>query len=193
MVTPSIVRQVVGHLDGELGIGQRRACKAIGVPRSSTRYRTKAVATELVAELKALAAERPRFGYRRLHVLLRRRGHLVNHNRVHRVYRAEGLAVRRRKRKRLAAAARIVRLEPTQANQRSQMDFVADALAEGRRFRPLNVVDTFSREGLEFATRARLASLSGPRRAAGQCLPRDSRALHNARDSRAQRHRRPRA
>ena len=148
MVTPTVRRQVVGFLVGELGISQRRACKAIGVARSSTRYRTKVVASGLVEELRALAAERPRFGYRRLHVLLRRRGHQVNHKRVHRLYRAEGLAVRRRKRKRLAAAARVVRPEPMQADQRWQMDFVSDALADGRRFRTLNVVDTFTREGL---------------------------------------------
>jgi putative transposase len=149
MVGPAIRRQVVGHVVGELAISQRRACKAIGVARSSTRYqRSRRELPGLVEAMRTKAAERPRFGYRRLHVLLRRDGWAVNHKRVQRLYRAEGLAVRRRKRKRLTSVARVVRAEAMRANQRWQMDFVSDALACGRKFRTLNVVDTFTREGL---------------------------------------------
>lgn len=96
----------------------------------------------------AIARERPRFGYRRLYVRLRREGLMVNHKRVYRLYRAEGLAVRKRKRKRINATQRQPHALPTRPNQRWSMDFVSDGLGNGRRFRTLNVVDDFSRECL---------------------------------------------
>jgi len=96
----------------------------------------------------AIARERPRFGYRRVYVMLRREGFRVNHKRVYRLYRAEGLAVRKRKRKRINATQRQPHPLPTRPNQRWSMDFVSDGLANGRRFRTLNVVDDFSRECL---------------------------------------------
>jgi len=103
-------------------------------------------------ELVALASQRRRFGYRRLTVLLRRAGTVVNHKKVYRIYRAAGLAVRRRRRKKLAAGARIVLTAPTQPNQRWSMDFMGDTLASGRPFRILNIVDDFSREGVRHST-----------------------------------------
>ena len=98
--------------------------------------------------LLTLAAERRRFGYRRLWVLLRREGFEVNHKRVYRLYREEGLAVRRRKRKRIASVVRVPRQAPERPNQRWSMDFVSDALANGRRIRVLTVIDDFTRESL---------------------------------------------
>ena len=95
-----------------------------------------------------LAAQRRRFGYRRLAVLLRRAGQRINHKKVYRIYREEGLAVRRRKRKKLAAGVRIVLAPPTQPNQRWSMDFMGDSLASGRPFRILNIVDDYSREAI---------------------------------------------
>jgi putative transposase len=95
-----------------------------------------------------LAGERPRFGYRRLHVLLVREGWKVNHKRIQRMYREEKLAVRRRRRKRVAQTARRPKVVPEAANVRWSMDFMSDSLATGRTFRTLNVVDDHTRECL---------------------------------------------
>jgi putative transposase len=149
MVTPTIQRQVVGVIAREHDVSERRACRAFGVQRSTVRYQPRRRdPVDLRRALRDRAAERPRFGYRRLHVLLRRDGWHVNHKLVHRIYRDEGLAVRRKRRKRLASAARVYRPIATRPDQRWQMDFVSDSLADGRRFRTLNVVDSFTREGL---------------------------------------------
>ena len=96
--------------------------------------------------LKELAGQRRRFGYRRLHALLRREGWRVNHKAVHRIYVEEGLQVRQRKRKRLARVERQPMLVPQAPNQRWSMDFQHDLLATGQRLRTLNIVDDFSRE-----------------------------------------------
>jgi putative transposase len=95
-----------------------------------------------------LAHRRPRFGYRRLGVLLRRDGFVINHKRVHRLYREEGLALRRRRRKRAASAVRVRPSLASQPGQQWSMDFMRDTLASGRSFRTLNVVDEFTRECL---------------------------------------------
>lgn len=128
------------------GISERRACRLIGVGRSSCRYRARRPQqSELRERLRSLAHQRPRWGYKRLHVLLLREGARINHKRVYRLYREEGLAVRRRKRKRVAVP-RQVRESPVQPNERWSMDFISDALAQGRRFRCLTLVDDFTRE-----------------------------------------------
>lgn len=98
------------------------------------------------ARLKELASQRRRFGSPRLHVLLRREGKIVNHKRVERIYREEGLSLRKRKKKRQTAALRIVLPTPTQPNKRWSMDFVSDQLSDGRKFRSLTIVDDCSRE-----------------------------------------------
>jgi putative transposase len=98
--------------------------------------------------LRELAAVRPRFGYRRLHVLLRREGVIINHKRVERLYREEGLAVRRRTRKRVARDGRGRAAVPGRPNQQWGVDFISDALAWGRRIRLFTVVDVFTREAL---------------------------------------------
>jgi putative transposase len=126
---------------------ERRACALVGMKRSSCRYQRRRRDDEALRErLKELAGERRRFGYRRLTVMLRREGWPVNHKRVYRIYCEEGLAVRRRPRKRLKAAARTPLLLPTQANQVWTMDFTHDNLASGRKFRTLNLIDGFTRE-----------------------------------------------
>jgi len=94
-----------------------------------------------------MAEERVRWGYRRLHVLLRREGIHANHKAVYRLYREEGLAVRRRKRKRVAVARRPM-VPPQRLNERWSMDYVSDVIRGGRRIRIFNVVDDLSREGL---------------------------------------------
>ena len=129
-------------------MSERRACGLIGVARSSGRYQAKGEGdAELRAALRELALERPRFGYRRLWVMLRRQGWGVNRKRVYRVYRAEGLAVRRRKRKR-GAAIRGPLARPTRPDEMWTMDFTHDALTSGRKFRTLNLMDGYTREAL---------------------------------------------
>src|SRR5262249_54885051 len=101
MVKPTAYRQAVGFLRGEFEFSERRACSVLGFQRSSCRYVARRTMVQgLLDDIRVHAAARPRFGYRRIHVLLRRSGWRVNHKRVYRIYRAEGLAVRRRKRKR---------------------------------------------------------------------------------------------
>ena len=130
-VTPAARREAVHRVQGRWGFSERRACRLIGMQRSVARYHPHSVEPrELRERLRVLAAERRRFGYRRLWVLLRREGFEVNHKRVYRLYREEGLCVRRRKRKRMAGVARVPRPAPERANQRWSMDFVSDATGE---------------------------------------------------------------
>ena len=132
----------------------------MGISRSSCRYEGSGRDNEPLTErLRELAAERRRFGYRRLHVLLCREGWVVNHKRVYRIYRAEGLSVRRRCRKRVARE-RCPMPELTGPNQRWALDFVSDALFWGRKIRMLTVVDAFTRESLAIEVDT---SLSGVR------------------------------
>jgi putative transposase len=106
------------------------------------------VQDELRTRIRQLATERPRFGYRRIYVLLRREGWPVNQKRVQRLYREEGLAVRRKGKRRRSQGSRPVRAPLGQADERWSMDFVTDTLSSGRRFRCFNVLDEFTREAL---------------------------------------------
>ena len=132
------------------GLSERRACRALGIGRTTARYcpRHRAGEAALRQRLRELAVERPRFGYRRLHALLRREGVAINHKRVERLYRAEGLAVRKRARKRVARDGRGRPTRPTRPNEQWTLDFLGDALASGRRIRLLTVEDVFTREAL---------------------------------------------
>ena len=128
---------------------ERRACRLLEVHRSVARYQSQATEPAGLRErLCALAAERRRFGYRRLYLLLRREQFQVNHKRIYRLYCEEGLAVRRRKRKRMCGVQRVPLAAPIRGNQRWSMDFMADSLMNGRKVRLLNVVDDFTRECL---------------------------------------------
>ena len=165
---PAARREVVRHWRAAFGLSQARACGLIGMHRSTFRYRPRPVADEALARrLRALAEERPRFGYRRLHVLLRREGFPVNHKKTYRLYREGSLAIRRKKRKRVAVVPRTPKPVPERANERWSMDFVHDTLFEGTVFRVLTIVDDHSRvcPGLEVAR-----SISGER--VGQVLDR---------------------
>jgi putative transposase len=149
MVKPTAFREAVGFLRTDFKMSERRACRVLGFCRASAQYESRRESPEqLVAKLRELATQRPRWGYRRLHILLKREGVAVNHKRVFRLYRLEGLAVRRKLRKRLASALRTVLPPPTGPNERWSMDFVADAMTDGRRLRAFNVVDDFTRECL---------------------------------------------
>jgi putative transposase len=125
----------------------RRACNLVQANRSMVYYRScKRDPAALRIRLKDLAAVRVRYGYRRLYVLLRREGWKVNHKLVYRLYREEGLEVRTKKRRKRISALRVVLPAATTLRERWSMDFVADALYDGRRFRALTLVDNFTRE-----------------------------------------------
>lgn len=146
MVTARQRRHVVTHLVAAYAVSARRACRLVGLARSRWQYQSRRPpCTELRERLRTLAAERPRWGYKRLHVLLRREGYRVNHKLVYRLYREEGLLVRRRRRKRVAGP-RVPLPTPTQPNERWGMDFIMDSFVEGRRFRCLTMVDEYTRE-----------------------------------------------
>jgi putative transposase len=129
--------------------GVTRACGLVGILCLLFRYESRRTDdVELTHRMVAIAAQKRRYGYRRIHVLLRREGWLANHKRIWRLYSQASLSVRRRKRKRIAAVERMPRPLPTALNQSWSMDFVSDGLAHGRRFRCLNVVDDYTRECL---------------------------------------------
>lgn len=120
----------------EKGCSQRRACGLIGMEPKTYRYASARPDDAGVrARLRALAAERRRFGYRRLHILLRREGVVLNHKKLLRLYREERLTVRRRGGRKRALGTRAPMTPPQEPNQRWSLDFVSDVLADGRRLR----------------------------------------------------------
>lgn len=128
------------------GLSQRNACRAARCPRSTAQYKTVRVEPlELVEELKRQAARHRRRGYRFLHIQLRSAGHIVNHKRLYRLYRREGLQVRPRRRRRLRFVRGPALVQASSPNERWSLDFVHDRLRWGRRFRVLTIVDEFSR------------------------------------------------
>lgn len=148
MVAPAARREEATYVIRQYVVAERRACRLIELWRGTKRYRVKRSSDgTLRARLEQLATEYPRYGYRRLHDKLLRSGERINRKKVYRIYRSAGLMVRKRRRKQLARA-RIPAALPSRINQRWSMDFVSDALSDGRRFRILNVVDDFSREAL---------------------------------------------
>ncbi len=132
----------------EYAFSERRACGVVMVAVSTYRYETRRSDELLRTKLAELAREKPRFGYRRLQVLLRRSGEQVNHKRLHRVYREAGLSLRRKKRKHCLRVGQPLRAWIV-ANQEWALDFVHDAVACGRAIRVLSVVDAYTRECLE--------------------------------------------
>lgn len=146
MVSPEEKRTAVAHLQQVHGASERRACGLVRQPRSTQRRRAKPAVDDALRErVRELAAERPRFGYRRITALLRREGIAVWHGRVHRITKELRLQVPRRKRKRMVVSKPVER-EITAANQRWGMDFVSDSLTDGRTFRALAIVDHYTRE-----------------------------------------------
>lgn len=142
-------RQVVEKIQAAAGVSERRAVRFTGFPRSTIRYESVREPQEaLRVRIRELADQRKRWGYRMIHTFLRREGWPVNRKRVQRLYREEGLAVRRRGKKRRSEAPRLVRQGLTGRNERWSMDFMSDTLSSGRRFRCLNIIDEFSRECL---------------------------------------------
>ena len=129
-------------------LSQRRACTALRVTRSTIRYASRRGSqAPLVGRIREIAEVRVSYGYRRVHVLLRREGWRVNHKRVYRLYREEGLGLRRKRpKRRRSAAVREQRAAARRPNERWAMDFMSDALASGEKSRVLTVVDACTRE-----------------------------------------------
>lgn len=143
-------RAAVTHLRREYPVSARRACRLVRLARSRWQYKTAPRDDAALAEaLRTEAGAKPRYGYRRLHTRLVRQGWRVNRKRVRRVYRAERLQLRpKRRRRKLVAAVRVPRPVAVDVNTQWTIDFITDELANGRRFRTLSVVDEHTRECL---------------------------------------------
>lgn len=148
MVAPGRWRELVAWAQSAYRLPQRYACQALGAARSSVRYvGHRPPQTALRRRIRELTEVRLHYGYRRVHVLLRREGWTVNHKRVYRLYHAEGLDLRRKRpKRRRASVAREPRIHPTRTNERWTMDFMSDALAGGQQLRVLTVLDSYTRE-----------------------------------------------
>lgn len=160
-MTPGLRRDAATWAITERDYSQRRACRLVGIDPKTWRYAPRRPAEEAARlRLRELAAERRRFGYRRLQILLNREGMAMNHKKLFRLYREEGLSVRKRGGRKRAMGTRSPMTLPDQPNQRWSLDFVSDALNNGRRFRVLTVVDDYTRECLALVADT---SLSGER------------------------------
>jgi putative transposase len=152
MVGPQAEREAVPVFRAAAECSERHACGQMEIVRAMVRYRPRATRfaeanRRLRVRLRELAEERRRWGYRRLHVLLKREGWKVNSKRVYRIYLEEKLIVRRRRRRRrIGAQARVLLAAPVKTNETWTMDFLHDALASGRKFRTLSIEDAYTRE-----------------------------------------------
>jgi putative transposase len=161
MVRPAGRREIVRYLQGRYGVSLRRACAQARISRSLQGYRSRRPAQDaLRGRIRELANVRVRYGYRRIHLLLRREGWRANRKRVYRLYREEGLALRRKRPWRhVSATHRLERSPSSSRNDVWSMDFVADELANEMRFRTLTILDTYTRECLDIAVEHRLGAV----------------------------------
>jgi len=141
-------RDVTNHLCSKHSLSERKACELSRIKRSTYRYKKKEkrADNDFKDRLKKLAYRRKTFGYRRLHVLLKREGFTMNHKKFYRIYREEGLSRRRKKKKRYQERFKRPLEKPSKPNQRWAMDFVSDSLNNGSKVRMLNIVDVFTKE-----------------------------------------------
>ena len=150
----------MAHLCETHGVSERRACDVLSVDRSSVRYKSVRPDDEhLRVAMREVAAERRRFGYRRIHVMLERQGIIMNQKKLRRLYREEKLQVRKRGGRKRALGTRRPMVLPSCANERWSLDFLSDAFTDGRRFRVLAVVDDYSRECLALVADTSLSGL----------------------------------
>jgi putative transposase len=153
----------VEHLRGKFGISERRVCRVVGQPRSSQRYAglIRGNEEELRAEIVRLASRYGRYGYRRITALLRNDGWGVNHKRVERIWRQEGLKVPKRQPKRgrlWLNDGSCVRLRPTHRNHVWSYDFVSERTHDGRPLKVLTLIDEYSRECLALLVERNITS-----------------------------------
>jgi len=149
MVSAQVRRRQVGYAC-QRGLSTRRACALLSVARSTLGYQSRLAAKDapVVAAMRDLSAQYPRFGYRRIHVLLERRGHAMSPDRAHRLWRQAGLQVPRRRPRRKISTGRPRPLPPTGIGHVWTYDFVFDACANGQQLKCLTVLDEYSRECL---------------------------------------------
>lgn len=150
MVGPAARKAAAEHAASAHGLSERRACRLLRLHRGTKRYRRRKVDDpKLIERMKELALQRRKFGYRRIHTMLKREGFKVNLKKIRRIYREQRLAIKLRKRTKIRSIVRVPIAPPRHVNERWSMDFVSDQLAPtGRRFRTLTVVDEFTRESL---------------------------------------------
>jgi len=146
VVKPASRKRLVGYLQEQYHVSQRRACRVIPISRKAVQYVPQRPQQDarLITRLKALGEQYPRYGYLMLHGLLRAEGMVENRKRTYRLYTELGMQVRTKRRKKLVRP-RVPMAVPTRPNERWSMDFVHDQLADGRRIRVLNIVDDYSR------------------------------------------------
>lgn len=129
-----------------LGLSERRACKIVGIDRSSNRYESKKDDEGIRKRLIELAHWKRRYGSPRLHILLKREGYKINHKRTERIYREAGLSLRKRRRKKQISLIRKPLETAKEANEQWSMDFVSEGLWSGRRIKILTIIDKYTRE-----------------------------------------------
>ncbi len=147
-MTPAQMRLHAQHLQTCYRVSERRTCQVLCASRSSCRYVGVGDGQAVLRmRLRDLAAARVSYGYKRLYLLLRREGWIINHKRVYRLYREEGLCMRAKKpRRHVSCQKREIRPTATRQDERWSMDFMSDDLIDGRRIRVLTLVDHFTRE-----------------------------------------------
>ena len=152
VVTPAQKRKVEAYLKVHYPLGIWQVCRLVGLAKSSYYYRKKAKDdTILITELHQLALDHPAYGFKKMYHSLRNQGYDWNHKKVYRVYKALGLNLTRKRKRRLPPRARYPLSSPSQINQVWSMDFMSDALYHGSRFRTLNIIDDYNREALWIA------------------------------------------
>ena len=161
MVTPQAKKEAAQVMIEIHHLSQRRSCRLVGLERNTCRYQSKPEDTKaLEAKIQAIAFERRRFGYRRIHMILKRSGMTINHKKVWRIYRELGLKVKKRSGRKRALSVRVKREKAMKPNERWSLDFVSDALMNGRKIRLLTIIDEFTRESLRITVDS---SLGGER------------------------------
>ena len=137
----------MSYIRESLGLSERKSCILVNISVSAYRYHPKEDNDEVLRHrLRELAGQRKRFGSPRLHIMLKREKLVINHKRTERIYREEGLALRRKKRRKGAAGVRVMIPAAMRANEHWSMDFVSDSIVTGRRFRALTIVDNYTHE-----------------------------------------------
>jgi putative transposase len=137
----------VSSVRDSLGLSERKACLLVNISISSYRYQPKKDNDDALRHrLRELAGQRKRFGSPRLHIMLKRENLVINHKRTERIYHEEGLALRRKRRRKGAAGIRVVMPSALRPNEQWSMDFVSDSVVTGRRFRALTIIDNYTRE-----------------------------------------------
>jgi len=158
VVGPQAKRHAVNYLVAQHAISERKACGLAEASRSTCRYRSKPKDKTIEKRLIELANIRKSYGYRRLHILLKREGYVVNHKRVYALYGKNNLARRKKKKKRYAIRIRKPLKGATMPNERWAMDFMSDSCCNGRKIRTLNIIDLYARECIKIEVGGSLPS-----------------------------------